>query len=740
VVLKEGGMMRKISLAVVVVLAMTLPLLAQGYFEVTQGTTKVAVVPFSGTKTAQDFYDYDSGQSRSRNPLGEANTAVLFLYREPAGQLYLFFILGKAEAGTGGNARFTIKNIPIGANFVLKDDSFYFPILPELNDTYTPTNGDYQVMWTWTDGRTDGGVFGPLGEEFDLTVVPEALSGVQRIVFKYGDINKPTRVELNTVDPIEIKGMRNQPPVAKLGVSPAAPRARQEVLFDASGSYDPDGKIVEYRWDFDGDGKIDLTATEAKVRYTYLAEGNYVVGLTVVDNTGVSTTITYPVTVSGAPAEVKREISTTHALPGSIFRVIITIKAYQDLIGVGLDEDPPANWEVIPIQNAGAVFNRPYVQWVFMDTIRAGTERVIVYDLKVPTADQLASIRLPQQFCITGILQAKVPDLTLQVEGETCVIVDSCLTILDAVAHLIPPEKPGDQDRLDLRLSETITVDQLNRVAELWRTGQPVPGTCGEQLDLEKIKLIAAYAYSCTPVDEPLPSYPAANVKARRTILYPIPCEAVVIGFYDSMGNAIGNKFTVKVEIETDRDVIGVGLDEDLPVGWRVTPIQNDGFIYKPGVDQWVLLDVLKPGRPKTIIYEVTVPPNIQVKKPLPGPCPVRDFQTVVGRVDTGLPCQVIDVTGQSKVELSDCLSVLAAIAKWDVAKDAIDLTLSDKITFPQVQRAIAFWLEGSRVPRTCDPGIVDFELMKTIVAYWLTGTPICEPLPGQVPSICEGR
>ncbi len=732
--------MRKISLVVAVVLGVALPLFAQGYFEVTQGTTKVAVVPLSGTKTAQDFYDYDSGQSRSRNPLGEANTAVLFLYREPAGQLFLFFILGKAEAGTGGNARFTIKNVPIGADFVLKDDGFYFPLFPELSDTYTKTNGDFAVYWVWGDGRTDGGVFGPLGEEFDLTVVPEALSGIQRIVFKYGDINKPTRVELNTLDPIKIKGMRNQPPVAKLVVSPAAPRARQEVLFDASASYDPDGTIKEYRWDFDGDGKVDLTSTEPKVRYTYVTGGNFTVGLTVVDNTGVSTTITYPLYVSPITVQVTREISTTHALPGSVFRVTVTIKTDQDLIGVGLDEDPPANWEVIPIQNAGAVFNRPYVQWVFMDTIKAGTQRVIVYDLKVPTADQLASVRLPQQFCISGVLQAKVPDLSLEVAGESCVIVDSCLTILDAVAHLIPPEKPGDPDRLDLRLSETITVDQLNRVAELWRTSQPVPGTCGEQLDLEKVKLIAAYAYSCTPVDEPLPPYPGANVKARRTILYPIPCEAVVLGFYDSMGKALGNKFTVKVEIETDRDVIGVGLDEDLPVGWRVTPIQNDGFVYKPGVDQWVLLDILKPGRPKTIIYEVTVPPNIQVKKPLPGPCPVRDYQTVVGRVDTGLPCQVVDVTGQSKVELADCLSVLAAIAKWDVIRDTIDLTLSDKITLPQVQRAIAFWLEGSRVPRTCDPGIVDFELMKTIIAYWLTGTPICAPLPGQVPSICEGR
>ncbi|MBC7317950.1 PKD domain-containing protein [Candidatus Bipolaricaulota bacterium] len=732
--------MRKISLVLAVALGLSLPLFGQGYFEVSQGATKVAVVPLSGTKTAQEFYDYDSGQSRSRNPLGEANTAVLFLYREPAGQLYLFFILGKAEAGTGGNARFTIKNIPIGADFVFKDDGFYFPLFPELSDTYTLTNEDYAVYWVWGDGRTDGGVLGPLGEEFSLTVIPEALTGIQRIVFKYGNIDNPSRVELNTLDPITIKGMRAQPPVANLVVTPAAPRARQEILFDASGSYDPDGKIKEYRWDFDGDGNVDLVSTEATVRYTYVTGGSFTVGLTVVDETGVSASITYPLYVSPITVTVTREISTTYAMPGTVFRVTVTIKTDQDLVGVGLDEDPPAGWEVIPIQNAGAVFNRPYVQWVFMDTIHAGTERVIVYDLKVPTSDQLAALRLPQKFCITGLFQAKVPDLALEVDGETCVMVDTCIPILEAVAHLIPPEKPGDPDRIDLRLSETITVDQLYRAGELWRTGQPLPSTCGEQIDLEKIKLITAYAYSCTPVDEPLPEYPQANVKARRTIMYPIPCEAVVLGFYDSMGNALGNKFTVKVEIETDRDVIGVGLDEDLPVGWRLSPIQNDGFIYKPGVDQWVLLDVLKPGRPKTIIYEVTVPPTLQVKKPLPGPCPVRDFQTVVGRVDTGLPCLEVEVTGQSKVELSDCLSVLAAIAKWDVTRDTIDLSLSDKITLPQVQRAIAFWLEGSKVPRTCEPSIVDFEMIKTIIAYWLTGTPICEPLPGQPPRICESR
>lgn len=734
-------MMRKISLVLAVVLALSLPLFAQGYFEVSQGTTKVAVAPFVGTQTTQEFYDYDSGQSRSRNTLGEANTAVLFLYREPGGQLYLFFILGKAEAGTGGNARFTLRNIPIGADFVLRDDSFYFPLFPELADTYTLTNGDYVVYWSWGDGRTDGGVFGPLGEEFSLTVVPEALTGIQRIVFKHGNLNSPSRVELNTLDPIVIKGMRAQPPVARLVVTPAAPRVRQEVLFDASGSYDPDGKIQEYRWDFDGDGEVDLTTTEAAVRYAYLAGGNFTVGLTVVDETGITASITYPLDISPITVRVTREISTSYATPGSMFRVTVTIKTDQDLVGVGLDEDPPANWEVIPIQNAGAVFNRPYVQWVFMDAIRAGTERVIIYDLKVPPADQMAALRLPERFCISGAFEAKVPDLVLEVDGESCIMVDTCLPILEAVAHLVPAQKPTDTDRVDLRLSELIGVDQLNRAAELWRTGQPLPQVCGEQLDPEKIKFLAAYTYSCTPVDEPLPEYPSAKITARRTILYPIPCWGVVVGFYDSLGNPIGNKFTVKVEIQTDRDVIGVGLDEDLPVGWRVTPIQNDGFIYKPGVDQWVYLGVLKPGQPKTIIYEVTVPPTLPVEgKRVPDPCTPPDYKTLAGRVDTGLPCVEADVTGHTNVELADCLSVIAAITKWDVTRDTVDLTLSDKITFPQVQRAIAFWLEGSRVPYTCGPGVVDFELVKEIIARWLTGTPICEPLPGQPPGTCEGR
>jgi len=736
-------MVRKISIVLLLSLATAWPLAAQGFIKVVQGAREVSVQPLAGARPARDYYGYDSGQSRSTNELAEANTAVFFLYREPGtAQLYLFVILNKADTGSGGTANFSFKDLPSGADFVLKDDEagipFFALFLPELRDTYTRTNAQLDVSWTFEANRTDGGVLGPLGEEFKLTVTPGSLTGIQKIVFKYGNINAPTRLELSTTESFVIQALKTQPPVARLVLTPAAPRAKQTITFDASGSTDPDGRIVEYKWDFNGDGVVDLTSTEAQVRYAYPAGGSFTVQLTVKDNTGVESSFTVPLFVSPITVRVVRSLSVMTALPGYVFRVQVRIHTDQDLMGAGLDEDPPVGWEITPVSNAGAVFKRSEVQWVFMDTIKAGTERVIIYDVTVPKADVMLALRLPAQFCITGIFQAKVPDIQLEVGNESCFVVSDCLPILEAVAHLVPASAPGEEDKLDLRLSEAITQEQLMRAVELWRTDRALVGTCGERISLEMLKRIAAYATLCVAVDQPLPQLPTPKVQARRTILAPIPCEGVVIGFYDSRGNPLGNKFTVKVEITTDRDAYGVGLDEDLPVGWRVTPIQNDGFTYKPGVDQWVLPGVLKAGQTKTIIYQVEVPPTISVETTPPDPCRVISAETVVGKVDTGHPCVEVDVEGQSRVELTDCLRVIVAISRWDVTRDTIDLTLSDKITFLQVQRAIAFWLEGSKVPRTCAPGIVDYETMKLIIALWLTGTPICEALPSRAPGYCR--
>ena len=75
----------------------------------------------------------------------------------------------------------------------------------------------------------------------------------------------------------------NAPPTADAGPDRDIV-AGERALFDASGSDDPDGRIVAYQWDF-GDGSSD---TGALAGHVYGAKGSYTVGLTVTDDDGAS--------------------------------------------------------------------------------------------------------------------------------------------------------------------------------------------------------------------------------------------------------------------------------------------------------------------------------------------------------------------------------------------------------------------------------------------------------------------
>ncbi len=68
--------------------------------------------------------------------------------------------------------------------------------------------------------------------------------------------------------------------------------------FSAFGSYDPDGEIVSYHWDF-GDGN---NATGMYADHVYSEPGEYVVTLTVTDNEGAENTIEYLLVVDKIPS------------------------------------------------------------------------------------------------------------------------------------------------------------------------------------------------------------------------------------------------------------------------------------------------------------------------------------------------------------------------------------------------------------------------------------------------------
>lgn len=104
-------------------------------------------------------------------------------------------------------------------------------------------------------------------------------------------------------------------------------------------SYDPNGSVVSWLWNF-GNG---VTSTSRNPSYTYPASGSYTVSLRVTDNTGASTTVTRPVTVSQVPTS----------------QITITLRGYKI-----------SGYEYVEIRWSGATSQ--YVD-IYMNGTRIGT-------------------------------------------------------------------------------------------------------------------------------------------------------------------------------------------------------------------------------------------------------------------------------------------------------------------------------------------------------------------------------
>jgi plastocyanin len=93
-----------------------------------------------------------------------------------------------------------------------------------------------------------------------------------------------------------------QPPTAALSVSPQPVVAGEGAVLDGSGSRDPDGSVVSYAWDLDGDGSFETGGgAEARLAHVFEQAGSFQVGLRVVDATGATGDASTTVTVQAPP-------------------------------------------------------------------------------------------------------------------------------------------------------------------------------------------------------------------------------------------------------------------------------------------------------------------------------------------------------------------------------------------------------------------------------------------------------
>jgi PKD repeat protein len=92
----------------------------------------------------------------------------------------------------------------------------------------------------------------------------------------------------------------NKAPIVRTtGTTPTSGRAPLTVSFVGNNSYDPDGLIVSYLWNF-GDGD---TSTLSNVTHTYSAAGTYNASLTVTDNSGTQSTTPVTIVVTALPPQ-----------------------------------------------------------------------------------------------------------------------------------------------------------------------------------------------------------------------------------------------------------------------------------------------------------------------------------------------------------------------------------------------------------------------------------------------------
>jgi len=171
------------------------------------------------------------------------------------------------------------------------------PLTIEFDASQIPFNPyKYKILsyeWNFGDGSTATGETvshrytkkGPDSGRYQVT-----------LTLTYQDLNSgEEQEETITLDVV----FKNEQVGASFTATPESGEIPLEVSFDASESLDPDGEIVSYEWDLDGDSEFD-DGEGKTITYTYEKEGKYTVSLRVTDNNGEYNVATLEIDAQGS--------------------------------------------------------------------------------------------------------------------------------------------------------------------------------------------------------------------------------------------------------------------------------------------------------------------------------------------------------------------------------------------------------------------------------------------------------
>jgi len=179
------------------------------------------------------------------------------------------------SAGKMPVAAVEILNYDGGALYVNKNYTFDASGSVSPGSTITGYEWDFGDGTTKVKSRTAQHIFTKEGTYKVLLTIndKDGLTGTKEL---------QVNVELAPASPIAV--MKTDPAKASDSDTSISGTVPFEVNFNAASSSDPDDDIVDYKWDFDGDGVFDSAGETTS--YVYSTVGTYNASLTVIDSAG----------------------------------------------------------------------------------------------------------------------------------------------------------------------------------------------------------------------------------------------------------------------------------------------------------------------------------------------------------------------------------------------------------------------------------------------------------------------
>jgi len=102
--------------------------------------------------------------------------------------------------------------------------------------------------------------------------------------------------------------------------------------------------------------------------------------------------------------------------PGGSLLVALHIRAHEELLGLALEEQWPAGWEIKNLESSGAVFKASTAQWLFPQRIREGEELLIQYRVDVPWGEVPGA-----RHVLSGTVSSASPSFSTQIDSTAIV-------------------------------------------------------------------------------------------------------------------------------------------------------------------------------------------------------------------------------------------------------------------------------------------------------------------------------